>query len=104
MIISDYECPDHGRFEALVERLQSGEPPDYVHCSICHLECPWRISAPAVHTMFVISADRGRNDPKPHPNAMDTRPLAEGRKKEWRLARKKLREERRHRRVKELLK
>ena len=69
----------------------------------CSLASPWRISSAPVHTQFVISATQGRDDPKPHPKAMDTRMLAEGRKNEFRRQRKKIREDERHARVKELL-
>lgn len=112
LMTADYFCPDHGQFEALVERCADGDPPATAQCPEksprfprhpCPCCCYWRPSAPAVHTQFVVSAYQGPADAKPHPEAMDTRPLAEGRKNEFRRARKKLREERRHRRVKELL-
>lgn len=133
---ADYECPDHGRFEALVERDLNGDPPAFKRCpaivtvsgasgtyggglvlmsvivdgpvssfpASCACRSPWRVSMPAIHTQFVVSATQGKAAPKPNPGAMDTRPLAEGRKNEYRAAREKLREERRHARVKELLK
>lgn len=110
-MIADYECPVHGRFEAVVARDENGDPPTEIVCAeksacsdgACDLPSPWRISAPAIHTQFVVSATQGKPDTKPHPNAMDTRPLAEGRKNEWRKNRKKQREERRHQRLKEYL-
>ncbi|MGE5803956.1 MAG: hypothetical protein ACM358_17055 [Gemmatimonadota bacterium] len=117
LMASDYECPVHGRFTATVARDDKGDPPAAVHCQApadfimegdragrCGELSPWRISMPAVHTQFVVSASQGKPAPKPHREALDTRPLAEGRKKEWRLHRKKLKEERRHQRVKEYLK
>ncbi len=107
---ADYECPVHGRFEALVERDANGNPPDEAKCMtwltvtrFCGEWAPWRVSMPAVHTQFVVSATQGKSAAKPHAEALDTRKLAEGRKKEWRLERKRLKEERRHKRVKELL-
>jgi hypothetical protein len=108
LTLAEYECPEHGRFEALVERDATGDPPGDVLCGshtgiFCGRLSPWRISAPAVHTMFVVSATQGKSAPKPHAEAMDTRPLAEGRKNDWRKQRKKLKEERRQKRVKELL-
>jgi len=126
LITVDFECPVHGRFEARVPRGEDGDPPATWPCPSlawttrrakaisrsvaeryvgypCGLVAYWRPGAPAVHTQFVISAHRGPGDAKPHPEAMDTRPLAEGRRNEFRRARKKLREERRHKRVKELL-
>lgn len=112
LITADFDCPVHGRFEARVSRGEDGDPPATIPCERrsrrfssqpCGLASYWRPSAPAVHTQFVVSAYQGPADAKPHPEVMDTRPLAEGRKNEFRRARKKLREERRHRRVKELL-
>lgn len=127
---ADYECPTHGRFELLVERDTNGDPPGDAACPYretyprptgvssaysaappvrvgssrpCPDRCPWRVSMPAVHTQFVVSATQGKSAPKPHREAMDTRPLAEGRKNEWRKERKRLKEERRHKRIKEFL-
>lgn len=117
-MLAEYRCPLHGVFELLVYRGAGGDPPAEQPCPVlvrhpkwgpwedmaqCLAPSPWTISAPAVHTQFVVTASRGRNDPKPHPKAMDTRMLAEGRKNEFRRQRKKIREEERHRRVKELL-
>ena len=111
-MLAEYRCPIHGVFELVVTRDANGDPPAEQPCPAdlpcvigpdCGLPSPWTISAPAVHTQFVITASKGRNDPKPHPKAMDTRMLAEGRKNEFRKQRKKIREEERHKRVKELL-
>lgn len=128
LLMAEYRCPVDGVFEVLVERDANGDPPAQVTCATvvhdghldppccapdapcewhgvaCGLASPWTISAPPVHTQFVVTATHGRNAEKPHREALDTRPLAEGRKKEWRINRQKLREERRHKRVKELLK
>lgn len=112
LITATFDCPVHGRFDAVAARDEQGDPPATVPCPSashrfsslpCGLASYWRPTAPAVHTQFVISAHHGPADAKPHPEAMDTRPLAEGRKNEFRRARKKLREERRRKRVKELL-
>jgi hypothetical protein len=122
---ADYECPVHGRFEATVERDDVGDPPTETACPhrveprsfalfgvhgeerarlfVCGKPSPWRISCPPVHTQFVVTASHGKSAAKPHPETMDTRMLAEGRKNEFRKQRKKLKEERRHRRVKALL-
>ena len=119
-MLAEYECPEHGRFEAVVDRDASGDPPASARCphiarassasmfpNSVEVPCavgrrsPWRISAPAVHTQFVVSATQGKS--APHREAMDTRPLTEGRKNEWRRERKRIKEERRHKRVKELL-
>ncbi len=113
LLMAEYRCPVHGVFEVLVERDANGDPPAEAMCTVavgwggevpCDEPAPWTISAPPVHTQFVVFATHGRNDAKPNRDALDTRPLAEGRKKEWRINRNKLREERRHKRVKELLK
>jgi hypothetical protein len=108
---AEYHCPIHGRFETTVARDCDGNPPPSQCCPVpvrasghCGMFSPWCISAPGVHTQFVVSASQGRPDPKPHPNAMDTRMLAEGRKNDFRRQRKAIREADRHRRVKELLK
>lgn len=112
LITADFECPVHGRFEARVPRDERGDPPATVPCESptnrlpqypCGLASYWRIGAPPVHTQFVVSAYQGKADAKPHVETMDTRPLAEGRRNDFRAARKKIKEERRHRRVKELL-
>lgn len=116
LVLAEYLCPLHGRFELLVERDANGDPPDSTYCQApadfviegdlagrCGEVSPWTISAPAVHTQFVITASRGKNAPKPHPKAMDTRMLAEGRKNDFRKQRKKIKEEERHQRVKRLL-
>ena len=122
LMTADYECPIHGRFEAIVGRDAAGDPPAMQHCEAeahvnilaedggvlpCTTSCgapsPWRISCAPVHTQFVVSATQGKATPKPHKEAMDTRPLAEGRRKEWRQERKQQRIERRHARMKEYL-
>lgn len=64
---------------------------------------PWTISAPAVHTQFVVSATQGKSASKPHKDAMDTRMLAEGRRNDFRKQRKAVREKRRQERLKALL-
>ena len=117
--LAEYLCPDHGRFEALVERDENNDPPGTAKCPRvvrlvrhntsewfevpCSHIAEWTISAPSVHTQFVVSATQGKPAPKPHKDVMDTRMLAEGRKNEFRKQRKKIREERRHARVKALL-
>lgn len=116
LVLAEYLCPLHGRFELLVERDANGDPPDERPCPVeaprfewmaraeyCGLISPWTISAPAVHTQFVITASKGKNAPKPHPKAMDQRMLAEGRKNDFRKQRKKIKDEERHQRVKRLL-
>ncbi len=102
LVVAEYRCPTHGVFEATVQRGPFGDAPDEQPCE-CGESSPWTISAPNMHTQFVITATQGKSDPKPHRDAMDTRELAEGRKNEFRRQRKKIREELRHKRVKALL-
>lgn len=113
-MLGEYECPVHGRFELVVDRDEAGDPPGEAPCPAetpsdddlearCGRPSPWRISMPAVHTKFVVTASKGKNAPKPHAYSMDTRMLAEGRRNDFRKQRKKIREELRHKRVKELL-
>lgn len=112
LMVAEYLCPVHGRFELLVNRDDEGDPPDAVRCNrydellndLCTKEAEYAISAPSVHTQFVISATQGKSAAKPHRDAMDTRMLTEGRKKEFRQQRKAVREAARKRRVMELLK
>ena len=109
LVMAEYRCHHHGVIERLVQRDSNGDPPGFVVCQIegVNAQCciaEWTISAPAVHTAFVVTASRGKSDPKPHAKAMDTRPLAEGQKySEWHKERKKIREEERHQRVRRLL-
>jgi hypothetical protein len=85
MILADFTCPHHGRFEALAESDADSAP-----CP-CGASSPWSPTAPAVHTAFVVSASRGKSDPAPSKLATDTRPLMEGQRySEWRKERKKV--------------
>lgn len=117
MILSDFICPIHGRFEVLADRDAESAPcpvpyecdkcsatpdrhGDYEHgprCDgtaprlLCGLASPWAPTAPAVHTAFVVTATRGKSDPPPSALATNTRPLMEGQRySEWRKERKKL--------------
>jgi hypothetical protein len=103
-ITAEFRCPAHGVFEATCERDERGDPPPSAPCPECSRASPWTISAPGVHTKFVISVSRGRNDPKPHHLATDTRSLGEGQSfSDWKKGRRKLFAEERHKRVKRLL-
>jgi hypothetical protein len=116
---ADYECPTHGRFEALVERDAVGDPPADAECPasvdaeyrvgssrpidlgydlLCRHLSPWRISAPALKRDSVpcYAAERG-GDTDRRPGMLDTRPLAEGMShKDWKAKQTAARQERRH--------
>lgn len=100
MILADFICPIHGRFEAMVDPDAEFAPcpapyepvtvglPKFLACGE---PSPWSPSPIAVHTAFVVSATRGKSDPPPHKLATDTRALGEGQSySEWRAQRKKL--------------
>lgn len=81
----DYLCDQCGRFELLVDN----PPPDAIDCPACGTISQRVVSAPAVHTMFVVSATQGKPEPKPHRMALDTRSLGEGQSHaEWRAQRR----------------
>jgi hypothetical protein len=111
--LREFRCPEHGEFE-------SREPGDEVPCPaaldfgsfapfagvhVCNYPSPRCFTAaPAVHTAFVVSAVRGKDDPKPHARAMDLRPLAEGQSyQDWKKGRDAIWEADRRRRLKEYL-
>lgn len=98
--LAEFECPEHGRFECLVER----PIPDEMPCGgdterdPCGRDCPWVISAPHPKVLSVpcYAAVRG-GDTDRRPGMLDTRPLAEGQSHaEWRKDQDKGREERRY--------
>lgn len=73
-ILADYRCPAHGVFEEIVER----PAPDYLACPECNDVSPWTPSSPLIKSPTFISTHRGKSDEKPHPMALDTEPLADG--------------------------
>lgn len=97
----EYHCPDCA--ETFDDTVPS-PPPDTIECPVCSGPSHRIMSAPAVHVTFAVTASRGANDAKPHPMAMDTRPLAEGQPlREWKKERAKLWGQYRRKQVKELL-
>lgn len=97
----EYLCDQCGRFDHLV----ADPPPDAIDCPACGTRSERLVSAPPVHTQFVVSATQGKSAPKPHHLSLDTRPLGEGQKfSEWKQERAKLWEADRKRRVMEALK
>jgi len=84
----EYMCPEHGRFDALVDRNSAGDPPASVVCPMnCELEAEHVISAPMGRVRLTEVA-RGKADDKPTPLALDTQALADGMPmKEWKARR-----------------
>ena len=120
MILSDFTCPIHGRFEALVE-----SDSDYALCPVtsrerarsliydehngeyvvgysapgpvqlvdvrCAQVSPWTPSPVAGRVELVSAVSRGKWEPPPMPTATNTRGLMEGQNYgEWRKERKKV--------------
>jgi len=73
--MAEYECADHGRFDAWVSR---NDTPDEVPCSECGSPSPWVISAPLFKPQLACAAVKGKSDPVPHAMALDTRELGDG--------------------------
>lgn len=79
MIVADYECPDHGRFEVTVERNLAGDPPEAVACIVCGEPSAWRISAAGALRVQLGAVSQGKVMTYDKPEHMlDTRPLADG--------------------------
>lgn len=98
--LHDYACPACGPFEALVSR----PAPEIEPCCWCQAPAERLISAPAVHTLYTVGVNRGRDDAKPGPYAMSTRSIAEGQSiSEWKKERAKIWAPDRERRLKEAL-
>lgn len=73
-IVSDYLCGDCGYFEAIVER----PAPDLMPCPDCGKAAEWTISAVRIKHPTFISCHRGKSDPAPYAEALDTEALADG--------------------------
>ncbi len=128
LIVNEYLCPTHGRFERTDERATApdvapcpvtitdeceicGAMPDEEHgrgcyadssdLIVCGATSPWCPSAPATHLPVGI-VQTGSSQERP-PNALDTRPLADGmplrewkkmeQKRSWEMVRGKLKKE-----------
>lgn len=107
LFMAEYMCPEHGRFELLVERDTNGDPPVEMPCTEpeccdehpCGAPSPYTISAPktAVDSVPCTAVTRGGDMKDRPPGMLDTRPLAEGMPmSEWKKVQKKHTEERRH--------
>lgn len=116
-ILAEYECENHGRIERLVDRDESGDPPERVRCGeyldtggviesrygivpYCDQWCEWTISAPHPKVLSVpCSAVMHGGDLKDRPKGMlDTRDLADGKLSytQWKAKQRGITEERRH--------
>lgn len=73
MILVEYECPHHGRFEY----LESHEAQDSRPCAECECESPYVISAPAVKPNYA-SVTQGKSDTERPPGFVSTSALADG--------------------------
>lgn len=99
LVCREFLCLEHGTFDTLADPRSTCHP-----CPECDATCDRAMSAPAVHTQFVVSVTRGKDDPKPHARSMDTRALAEGQSlAEWKKERAKVWEADRRERVKKAL-
>jgi hypothetical protein len=121
LVVAEYLCPEHGRFEAMVQRDENGDPPAEQPCpfiiaererwdegrhededTLCEDPSPWTISAPKqkVLTVKPTAAVRGGDMKERPPWMLDTRPLAEGMKySEWKKKQADLSRTRRHKQL-----
>jgi hypothetical protein len=103
LILAEYYCEADGRFDSLEERTADGEAPDHATCPECGELAPWTISAP-MGKVRVAEVVRGKSDKPERKGWLDTRELGEGMPlEEYRAKRAKIREEERHRDLKEFL-
>lgn len=80
-----YTCPEHGAFEAVVERDENGEAPDMIlGCGVigrayapCQRECTWT-PTPVMSRVRAIEAVKGKWEKPERPTYLDTSELAEG--------------------------
>lgn len=113
MMVAEYLCPVHGRFEELVERDGNGDAPPTRVCMettgrterfhhFCGQISQFAISAPRpkVLSVPVYAAQRGGDMKERPPGMLDTRPLAEGMPlAEWKKVQQKHAQERRHKQL-----
>lgn len=96
LILSDYHCETCGTFERLEER----PAPMLVECP-CGAQAGRVIGSKVGATWKAQAVSYGGREAPPHPNCIDTRPLADGMKpKEWKHRRKRLRISARHDQIK----
>lgn len=99
MILADWTCPTHGRFES-----PAPSHCDSIPCPSCGAVSPWAPSV--VHgSVRLAEVERGKSDGPPTKAYMDTRALGEGMPlSEWRAKRDRMWEERSWKESKELAK
>jgi len=89
LVLLEFLCPEHGRFEELVDRAS---PPDAVPCE-CGASSPWTISAPATKIQKGALSQGSFEKPE-YKGQLDTRALADGMPyNEWKAKRDKYRKE-----------
>lgn len=115
-ITAVYTCPEHGEFDATLDREANGDAPDYAECpwdyfdddgemrGPCGLQATWTPSAAIGCRVRRVEVVRGGWEKPERKTYLDTRKLGEGQSvEEFKTERKKIWNEQRHRRVKELL-
>lgn len=91
-IVAVYTCPEHGEFDATVERDENGEAPDVEpcpfpvyqpgdccedHCALCYKPATWTPS-PVASRVRRVEAVKGTWEKPERPTYLDTRELGEG--------------------------
>lgn len=132
-ITAVYTCPDHGEFDATIDREANGDAPDFAPCPVdeecygcggqpnapgapdckvcngaahapCNLESTWTPSAAIGCRVRRVEVVRGGWEKPERKTYLDTRKLGEGQDVgEFQAERKKVWAEQRRKRVKELL-
>lgn len=115
-IVCVYTCPEHGAFDAEVVREADGGAPEIIQCGAeigiraeggmmhhCEHAATWTPSAVACRVRR-IEVSRGKWESPERKTYLDTRKLGEGQSvEEFQAERKKVWNDQRHKRVKDLL-
>ncbi len=116
-IAAEYMCPEHGRFELVVDRDANGDAPAEARCpgpqngdawtpasmTGCGYWAPYVISSPLVGVRRVEAVKGGWEKPA-RPTYLDTRDLGEGQDiEEFRDKRQAIRDQERRDSLKELM-
>ncbi len=108
MILADFTCPRHGRFEMLVAAADEwASCPERMDCCDEHMDwcgepSPWSPS-PVRGRVRIAEVQRGGVDKPDSPMYLNTRELGEGMPyDEWKAKREKVYQERRHAESKDL--